>query len=403
MMLALYEGRTKDFFRALEDYRDLPEKDRPAREDLVVSLIGTLAAYAEGKTTAFNRELAAYQSRLEQELPDDVDRAKFEVFFNHFAPFYWCTYLYMLVALLTCVSWLVWSGPLRRTAFWLALLTFLVHGWALYARMHIQGRPPVTNLYSTAIYVGWCAVLLALILEAIFRNSLGNFVAGVLGALTVLISHHLAGSEDTMKVMEAVLDTNFWLATHVTIINFGYGANAVAGLAAMAYVMLGAGTPLLNRDRSKVLSQAIYGILCFATLLTFTGTVLGGIWADQSWGRFWGWDPKENGALLLVLWNVIILHARWAGIIKQRGVAALAVVGLMITGWSWFGTNQLGVGLHAYGFDKRLAIGLAVSWFIELPFVVTGLLPEKWWWSVRTQRQPAAIPVEVVLRKKPRR
>ena len=90
----------------------------------------------------------------------------------------------------------------------------------------------------------------------------------------------------------------------------------------------------------------IYGVVCFATLFSFVGTVLGGIWADQSWGRFWGWDPKENGALLIVIWNALILHARWGGMVKQRGMAVLAVVGNIVTAWSWFGTNMLGVGLH---------------------------------------------------------
>jgi cytochrome c biogenesis factor len=119
----------------------------------------------------------------------------------------------------------------------------------------------------------------------------------------------------------------------------------------------------------------IYGIICFATFFSFTGTVLGGIWADQSWGRFWGWDPKENGALLIVLMNALILHARWAGLVKQRGMAVLAVCGNMVTGWSWFGTNQLGVGLHAYGFNNTLAFGLTVFWFTQLGLIALGLIP----------------------------
>src|SRR5258708_2693080 len=125
----------------------------------------------------------------------------------------------------------------------------------------------------------------------------------------------------------------------------------------------------------------IYGIVCFATLLSFVGTVLGGIWADQSWGRFWGWDPKENGALLIVLINALILHARWAGLVKQRGMAVLAVVGNMVTGWSWFGTNQLGVGLHAYGFNNKLALGLTIAWVIHLGIIGVGLIPTRHWRS----------------------
>src|SRR5438445_5825722 len=100
----------------------------------------------------------------------------------------------------------------------------------------------------------------------------------------------------------------------------------------------------------KAFNRATYGIVCFATLLSFVGTVLGGIWADQSWGRFWGWDPKENGAVMIVIWNALILHARWGGIVKHGGMAVLGILGNMITAWSWFATSKLSVGLHADGF-----------------------------------------------------
>jgi len=110
---------------------------------------------------------------------------------------------------------------------------------------------------------------------------------------------------------------------------------------------------------------------------------LGGIWADQSWGRFWGWDPKENGALLIVLWNALILHARWGGMVRDRGVAVLAILGNMITAWSWFGTNQLSVGLHAYGFDQTLARSLVITWIAHLGLAGVGMLPASCWWSLR--------------------
>jgi ABC-type transport system involved in cytochrome c biogenesis permease subunit len=115
---------------------------------------------------------------------------------------------------------------------------------------------------------------------------------------------------------------------------------------------------------------------------SFVGTVLGGIWADQSWGRFWGWDPKENGAVLIVIWNALILHARWAGLIKLRGMAVLCVLGNMITTWSWFGTNQLGVGLHSYGFDKNLVTLCTVVWVSHASFAIIGAcVPRSIWFS----------------------
>jgi ABC-type transport system involved in cytochrome c biogenesis permease subunit len=124
---------------------------------------------------------------------------------------------------------------------------------------------------------------------------------------------------------------------------------------------------LSGGEGAHILAKMIYGVVCFATLLSFTGTVLGGIWADQSWGRFWGWDPKENGALMIVIWNALILHARWAGMIKQRGLALLAIGGNIVTAWSWFGVNMLGVGLHSYGFMSG-----AVYWLVA--FVVSQLI-----------------------------
>ena len=115
----------------------------------------------------------------------------------------------------------------------------------------------------------------------------------------------------------------------------------------------------------------IFGITCFSLFFSLVGTVLGGIWADQSWGRFWGWDAKENGALLIVIWNAIILHARWAGIAKVRGLSALAIFGNVVTAWSYFGTNMLGVGLHSYGFMDKAFVPLMA--FIGSQLAIIGL------------------------------
>src|SRR5207244_4475919 len=161
----------------------------------------------------------------------------------------------------------------------------------------------------------------------------------------------------------------------------GYVATVVAGVIGLIYILLGVVTPALNRDMNKALSQMIYGVLCFATLLSFTGTVLGGLWADDSWGRFWGWDPKENGALIIVLWNAIVLHARWGGMVKDRGLAVLAIVGNIVTSWSWFGVNELGIGLHSYGFTEGVLLALGIFAATQLVVIIVGSLPKRWWWS----------------------
>ena len=116
----------------------------------------------------------------------------------------------------------------------------------------------------------------------------------------------------------------------MVIITIGYSATFLAGFLAIIYVVRGVFTPSLGKEIGASLARMIYGIVCFATLFSFVGTVLGGIWADQSWGRFWGWDSKENGALMIVVWNAIILHCRWGGFVKDRGLVVLALVGNIV-------------------------------------------------------------------------
>jgi hypothetical protein len=135
----------------------------------------------------------------------------------------------------------------------------------------------------------------------------------------------------------------------------------------------------------------VYGIVCFATLFSFVGTILGGIWADQSWGRFWGFDPKENGALLIVLWNAIILHARWGGFIRERGLMCMAVFGNIVTSFSWFGVNMLGVGLHSYGFMEAAFHWLVAFVVSQVAFIILGMLPPRMWRSFSKQENKAPL------------
>jgi ABC-type transport system involved in cytochrome c biogenesis permease subunit len=237
--------------------------------------------------------------------------------------------------------------------------------------------------------------------------------------VTLIIAHNLALGGDTMEMMRAVLDTNFWLATHVVVITLGYASTFLAGVLAIAYVIFGLTTRLLrvrlaksgvaatgmvesnvhgtrasSRHRAvtgagggtelgKALAKMVYAIICFATLFSFVGTVLGGIWADQSWGRFWGWDPKENGALIIVLWNALILHARWGGMIKDRGLMTMAIAGNIVTSWSWFGVNMLGIGLHSYGFMDSAFKWLMLFVVSQLALIALGMLPLRLWTSFR--------------------
>ena len=340
-------------------------------------------AYHAGDHASFSRQAVGLRDWFSKEQPGAVKRSAFESLFNHVDPFTHSMTLYVLAFLLACFSWLGWNRPLNRAAFYLLLVTIALHTFGLVSRMYLQERPPVTNLYSSAIFIGWGAVIVSLILERIFRDGIGAACAGAIGFITLIIAHHLAGSGDTLEMLQAVLDTNIWLATHVVAITTGYSAMFLAGMLAMIYIVRGVFTRSLKKQTADSLSRMTYGVVCFATLFSFVGTVLGGIWADQSWGRFWGWDPKENGAVLIVLWCAVILHARWGGFIRQRGLMIMAIFGNIVTSFSWFGVNMLGVGLHSYGFMQKAFPWLAGFMISQLALMALAAMPLERWRSFR--------------------
>ncbi len=338
-------------------------------------------AYRSGDVEGFNEAVQTIRTDFRERFPGEKFRVSFEYLFNAASPFYRASVLYVLVLVLILISWLRWGPILNSTAFALLLAAFLIHTLGLFARMYIQGRPPVTNLYSSAVFVGWGAVLLGIVFERFFRNGFGSATSALIGFSTLIIAHHLSLSGDTLEMMRAVLDSNFWLATHVIVITIGYSGVFLAGGLGIFGIIRGVLTTGLDRKMEKSLYTMMYGITCFAILFSFVGTMLGGIWADQSWGRFWGWDPKENGALLIVIWTAIMLHARWGGLVKARGFFVLAVFGNIVTAWSWFGTNMLGVGLHSYGFMEAAFFWLLAFVISQLAIMALGSIPRERWRS----------------------
>ena len=337
------------------------------------------AGYRGGQPEAFNRGTDELQGLTASLRPGALRHANSEILFNRVQPFYLGMVIYVATLLVLFASWLWRRDLLQPAAFSLLAAGALVHSAGLVSRILLQGRPPVTNLYSSAVFVGWAAVILGLILERMYRKGFGIAVAAAAGYASLIIAHHLAMEGDTMEMMRAVLDSNFWLATHVVCVTIGYSGTFLAGIIAIAYTLRKHLAPELDPATTRTLVDMTYGIVCFALLFSFVGTVLGGIWADQSWGRFWGWDPKENGALLIVLWNAIILHCRWGDYIREKGLMACAIFGSIITSLSWFGVNMLGIGLHSYGFMDQAFWALA--WFIlsQLALIALCLAPRRFW------------------------
>lgn len=304
----------------------------------------------------------------------DLRKASREQLLSYAAPFYWGMAIAVGASLFAILYWFApgameWS---RRTAVYLMLLVSLMETVGLIARYLIEGVPPVTTLYTSAIFIGWAAALFGLLLERIYPFSIGVVVASILSFCSLFIAHNLHVKDSTtFTVLVPVLATNFWLATHVVIITLGYAATFVAGLIGLIYIIRAA-MGNLPAKIAQAMARMVYAIVCFATLFSFVGTILGGLWADQSWGRFWGWDVKENGALIIVLWNAILLHARWGGLIRERGLMSMAVFGNVVTAWSWFGVNNLNIGLHSYGFTQGAFVALIGFAASQVAFIIVA-------------------------------
>ena len=361
----------------------LEAADEKAPEPVLL-LASMASAYRAGEVDKFNEAVGNYQAHLMKEgFAKEAKKGSSEAFFNKLLAFKRSMYVYITAFLLVLLYWANLNEIWRQTAVRLLIIGFLVHTAGLIFRMWLEGRPPVTNLYSSAIFIGWGAVVLGLVLERFYKDGIGIVVAACIGFLSLIVAHNLSLDGDTMVMMQAVLDTNFWLATHVVVVTLGYASTFVAGFLALVYILRGVFTRTLAEKTAKGLARMVYAIVCFATLFSFVGTVLGGIWADQSWGRFWGWDPKENGALIIVLWNALILHLRWGGMVRERGLINCAIVGNIVTSWSWFGVNMLGIGLHSYGFMSGAFMWLMLFVGSQLLLIGIGLLPLQYWRSFR--------------------
>lgn len=340
------------------------------------SLKDAASGYLESNQERFNAGLTAFNQGIMEKAGDRV-RAKaisLEISYNRLDPFYKGKFFYGFSIIFLLLSFMALKKWFYRLSFFLLAAGFVLHLVGVIARMYIMQRPPVTNLYETFVFTGLTTALLGMVLEWFKKRNIGILTGSLAGLVMLMIAGKYALEGDTMGMLVAVLDSNFWLASHVITIILGYAGIVLSGFIGHVYIIQKIFKPQ-KTDLLKNTFQAVYSIQAFGIIFTFLGTVLGGIWADQSWGRFWGWDPKENGALLILLWAALLFHARLARWIRETGFAFGTVIGVIAVSLAWFGVNLLGVGLHSYGFTSGVARSLFLFIAFELLFmVVTGLM-----------------------------
>ena len=346
--------------------------DGRPRELYQDKILNALEKYLAGRALGDEKIMMSALSDYEEGITSittgnpDINMLKKETWVNKANLFYFSVAFYLLAFIFLGLSWMFHHPKyLQRISACSLGIGLLYHIYGIYLRMVIMGRPPVSTLYESVIFVGFVTVVCAIIIEYFRRDGLGLFVGAVSGAVLHYVGFGYASDGDTLGMLVAVLNSNFWLATHVTTITLGYGVTLVAGFIGHLYLMQMIRNPQ-NKTLLKSINKNMFGVTLIALFFTLFGTILGGIWADQSWGRFWGWDPKENGALLIVMWHIMMIHMRLTAKVKPEGFALGLILNNIVVMMAWFGVNLLNVGLHSYGFTSGIAWNLVLFTLFEL-------------------------------------
>lgn len=355
-------------------------------------------AYKEGGQEALLKAVKTYKAEIAGDLEARGEGKSIGSEVTYYKADYFYRALIVSMIGFLCVA-LGWTGP--GTKFgkvcnllgWVMLVTaLLITAAGITHRSILMGRPPVGNLYDTIPFIVAASMVVLGIIELLTRKSVGLGLAlffGIIG-LALAMMYEAGEGRDHMDPLIAVLRSNYWLTIHVLTITIGYaGGLLTAGLAHIYLFARWFGIDEGDKKFRRMMTRIVYGGVCFTLFFSLVGTVLGGVWANDSWGRFWGWDPKENGALIIVIWNLMILHARLGGYLREWGLHITAVLGAAWVAFSWWHVNFLGTGLHSYGFtgDKGL---MAVWTFYGIEILVAVVATGFAWNELEAKRSKKA-------------
>jgi cytochrome c-type biogenesis protein CcsB len=314
-------------------------------------------SYSRADGFAFSRAANQLRDGLRQLSPKiypEEKQLRLEYFYNHWDGFYRAAWAYGVALLLLAIAYARSrdrGSILSKIGVSLAIVGLLFHASAITMRCLIAGRPPVTNMYESIIWVSFAVLFFGMIFFARYRTPVYLLAALPVSLVALLLVHQMPiAMPSSIDPLVPVLRDNFWLTIHVLTITLSYAAFALA---------MGFGHILLFRyARNPVAARAdqpmhfwLYRVLQLGVILLAAGTILGGVWANYSWGRFWGWDPKETWALIALLCYILTLHGRLAGWWTQFGLVVASVVCFLAVLMAWYGVNfVLGKGLHSYGF-----------------------------------------------------
>lgn len=342
---------------------DLKDGAQASFLELTKAFVTHIGAVGEGKSKedlkttgeALDAKVKAFEDVAKSANPEvypSGQKISLEVHYNDLHPFRLSYILYCIAALILLFVWTTDKGSLMKFAWIFMVLGFLVHTYGFALRVYLMDRAPVTNMYETVVWVSWGVVVFAAILEIIYKFRFTLMAGSLVGLFSMIVADYAPAVLDpSLQPLEPVLRSNYWLVVHVMTITISYAAFFLAfGLSDLGLIYFLRGEEK-HKEKIKAIVTAVYRSMQIGVVFLAPGIILGGIWADYSWGRFWGWDPKETWALIALLGYLAVLHARLAGLLKNFGMVATGVITFSLVIMAWYGVNfVLGAGLHSYGF-----------------------------------------------------
>ena len=344
---------------------------------------------SEGKSEvvaaeALDNAVVQFQNYVQSQLTEKVivyppTNVSAEVLYNDVHPFRWAYTLYLAAALILLYIWIRAKKTGMSVVWGLALIGFVAHSAGFIFRVYLAGRPPVTNMYETVVWMSWGAVLFSMILEKIYKFK-SLLLSGMLVGLIAMVIADTAPAvlDPSIQPLEAVLRSNYWLIVHVMTITISYSAFALSwGLGNMGLIYTLINEKKYNEEIQKI-ATGIYRSMQIGVSFLAPGIILGGIWADYSWGRFWGWDPKETWALIALMGYIVVLHARLVNWVQNFGMMLSGVLTFSLVIMAWYGVNfVLGAGLHSYGFGAGGLEYVSAFFALQILFVVYVALAKR--------------------------
>lgn len=315
--------------------------------------------------------------------PSDM-KIESEVFYNEFKVFNRLSYYYAIVGLIMILLLIQqilkerkWRNYIIKFAFILVGIGFLAHTVGLMGRWFISGHAPWSNAYESVIYIAWATILAGFIFS---RKSLMTVAATAILSSLLLMVAALNWLDPEITNLVPVLDS-YWLIIHVAIITASYGFLALGALLGFLNLILMVIQSSTNKSRIAASLKELTFInemsITTGLFMLSVGTFLGGIWANESWGRYWGWDPKETWALASMLIYIFVLHMRF--IPKIKGIFAFNLASIVAYSsiiMTYFGVNFYLSGLHSYAKGDPMPIPSFVYYSIVIVTLVAVLA--KW-------------------------